>query len=79
MSQKTTETTHVLGLQNFINYERMNPLEVSLDSNYIIERLAKYKKFKYRFLVEYYFPQIWRTTPMCVKIFLLVCSVFIIQ
>ena len=47
-----TETIHVLGLQNFINYEQMNPIEVTLDSNEIIERLAIYKKYKYRFLVE---------------------------
>ena len=30
----------------------MNPIEVTLDSNEIIERLANYKKYKYRFLVE---------------------------
>ena len=30
----------------------MNPIGVSLDSNDIIKRLAKYKKFKYRFLIE---------------------------
>ena len=52
MSQEIIETIHVLGLQNFVNYKRMNPIEVSLDSNDIIERLAKYKKFKYRSLIE---------------------------
>ena len=30
----------------------MNPIEVSLDLNDIIKRLAKHKKFKYRFLIE---------------------------
>ena len=30
----------------------MNPIEMSLDSNDIKERLTKYKKFKYRFLIE---------------------------
>ena len=30
----------------------MNLIEVSLNSNGIIESLAKYKKFKYRFLIE---------------------------
>ena len=30
----------------------MNPIEVSLDSNDIQERFTKYKKFKYRFLIE---------------------------
>ena len=42
----------MLSLQNFINYEQMNPIEVSLDSNDITERLSKYKKFKYRFMIE---------------------------
>ena len=52
MSQETIETIHVLGLQNFVNYDRLNPIDVSLDSNDIIEKLVKYKKFKYRFLIE---------------------------
>ena len=52
MSQEIIDNIHVLGLQNYTNYERMNPIGVSLDWNDIIERLAKYKKFKYRFLIE---------------------------
>ena len=52
ISQEVIETIHVLGLQNFVNYEQKNPIEMSIDSNYIIERLAKCKKFKYRFLIE---------------------------
>ena len=30
----------------------MNPIKLTLDSNEIIERLANYKKYKYRFLVK---------------------------
>ena len=52
MWQKIIETIHVLGLQNFVNYDHLNPIDVSLNSNYIIEKLVKYKKFKYRFLIE---------------------------
>ena len=52
MSQEIIKTSHVLSLQNFINYKQMNPIEVSLDSNDITERLSKYKKFKYRFMIE---------------------------
>ena len=52
MPMEIMETIHVLGLQNFVNYERMNLIEVTLDSNVIIERLANYEKYKYRFLVE---------------------------
>ena len=52
MSIKIIETIHVLRLQHLVNYERMNPIEVTLDSNKIIKRLTNYKKYKYRFLVE---------------------------
>ena len=30
----------------------MNPLETPLDSNEIVEDILKYKRFKYRFLIE---------------------------
>ena len=47
MWQEITETIRMLGLQNFVNYERMN-----LDSNNTIEKLSNYKKFKFTFLIE---------------------------
>lgn len=37
----------MFGLQNYVNYERMN-----LDLNDAIEKLWNYEKFKYRFLIE---------------------------
>ena len=43
---------HVLGLQNFVNYERMNSVEITLDSNEIVEDLSKFKRSKYRFVIE---------------------------
>ena len=52
MWQEIIETIHVLGLQNFVNYDHLNPIDLSLNSNYIIEKLVKYRKFKYRFLIE---------------------------
>ena len=52
MSMEIIEIIHMLGLQNFVNYIQMNPTEVTLDSNKIIERLANYQKYKYRFLVK---------------------------
>ena len=52
MSQEIKETICVLGFQNYVNYERMNPIEINLDSNDIIENLSNNKKFKYRFLIE---------------------------
>ena len=44
MSLEIVETINVSGLQNYVDYERMNPIEVTLDSNDIIEKLSNYKK-----------------------------------
>ena len=52
MSQGIIKTAHVLGLQVYANSKRMNPVEITLNSNELIEELSKYKKFKYKFLVE---------------------------
>ena len=52
MPLKIIQTIHVLDLHNYVSYERMIPIEVNLDSNFIIEKLSSYKKFKYRFLIE---------------------------
>ena len=43
MSLEIIDTIYVLRLQNFISYIQMNLIEVTLDSNKIIERLANYK------------------------------------
>ena len=55
-SLEIVDIIHVLELQSFVNFGRMNPIEVTVDSNEIIERLATYKKYKYRFLVENLLP-----------------------
>ena len=52
MSQEIIETIHVLGLRNYVNYERMNLIEITFDSNDIIEKLSNYKKFRCKFLIE---------------------------
>ena len=46
MSQEIRETIRVLGHQNYVNYERMNPIEITLDSNDIVEKLSNYRKRK---------------------------------
>ena len=46
VSQEIRETIRVLGLQNYVNYERMNPIEITLDSNDIIEKLSNHRKLK---------------------------------
>ena len=42
----------IIGLQGFDNCKNVNPIEVSLDSNSLINELIKYKKYKYRFVIE---------------------------
>ena len=42
----------IIGLQGFDNYENLNPIEVSLDSNSLINELFKYKKYKYQFIIK---------------------------
>ena len=46
VSQEIRETIRVLGLQNYVNYERMNPIEITLDSNDIAEKLSNHRKLK---------------------------------
>ena len=43
--QEIIKTVHVLGIQNLINYERMNPVKIMLDSSEIVEDLSKCKRF----------------------------------
>ena len=46
VSQEIRETIRMLGLQNYVNYERMNPIEITLDSNDIAEKLSNHRKLK---------------------------------
>ena len=41
MSQGIIKTAHVLGLQVYVNSKRMNPVEITLNSNELIEELSK--------------------------------------
>ena len=52
MSNEIVDTVHILGLQNFDDYSRLNPVEITIDSNKIIETLSYYKKCKFRFIIE---------------------------
>ena len=42
----------ITGLQGFDNYDSFNPIDVSLDSNILINELFKNKKYKYRFIIK---------------------------
>ena len=52
MSHEIVDTVRILGLQNFDDYGRLNPVEITIDSNKIIETLSNYKKYKFRFIIE---------------------------
>ena len=52
MQSEIVNTIHILGLQNFYNYSRLNPIEITINSNSIIEMLSKYKRYKFRFIIE---------------------------
>ena len=43
---------HVKALQNIEDYEKLNPINIRINSNQIINDLTKYKNYKYRFLIE---------------------------
>ena len=52
MSHKIVETVHNLGLQNFDDYGCLNPVEITIHSNKIIEMLSNYEKYKFRIIFE---------------------------
>ena len=52
MSHEIVNTIYILGLQNFDNYGCLNPVEITIDSNQIIETLSNYKKQKFRIIIE---------------------------
>ena len=52
MLHEVTDTIHIAGLRNFENYLKLSPFETSIESNKIIGSLLKYKKYKYRLVIE---------------------------
>ena len=52
IQSEIVDTIHILGLQNFDNYSRFNPLEITIDSNSTIETQSKYKRYKFRFIID---------------------------
>ena len=52
MSYKIIDITIVRGLQQFDQYNKLNPIEIKIDRNKIVADLAKYQKLKCRFSVD---------------------------
>ena len=56
MSHKIVDTVHTLGLLKdyrlFEDYRYLNPIELTINLNKIIETLSSYKKYRFRFKIE---------------------------
>ena len=52
MLHEIIDTVHILGLKNFDDYCRLNPVEITIDSNKFIKTLSNYKKYKFRFIID---------------------------
>ena len=51
MSVQIIDTIHMLGIQdNDVNF--LNPITISISWDTVIQKLTKYKKYRYRFLLE---------------------------
>ena len=51
MSPQVIDTIPILGIQNS-DYNFLNPVNISISSDNIIQQLAKYRKYRYRFILE---------------------------
>ena len=52
MSHEIVDIVNILGLQNLDDYGRLNPVEITIDSNKTIKMLSSYEKYKFRFIIE---------------------------
>ena len=51
MNLEIIDTICILGIQdNDVNF--LNPITISISSDTVIQKLTKYKKYRYRFLLE---------------------------
>ena len=51
MDGQIIDTIRILGIQNN-NYDFLNPINISISSDIIIQELTKCRKYRYRFLLE---------------------------
>ena len=52
MSYELIDTIHIKGLQQHDQYDKLNPVQISMKSNIITAELTRYKNYKYQFLVD---------------------------
>ena len=51
MAGQIIDTIPILGIQN-TDYNFLNPIYISINSDVVIQKLTKYKKYRYRFVLE---------------------------
>ena len=51
MGLQVVDTIRILGIQNS-NYNFLNPINISISSDNVIQQLTKYRKYRYRFILE---------------------------
>ena len=52
MQYRIVDSIHILGLQDLYNYSRLNPIEITINSNSIVRLLSHQKKYTSRFISE---------------------------
>ena len=52
IQDEMADSIHILELQDFDNYWRLNPIEITIDSKSIVETLSRYKEYESRFIIE---------------------------
>ena len=51
MASKIVDTVNILGIQN-TDYNFLNPIYISINSDIVILKLTKYKNYRYRFVLQ---------------------------
>ena len=51
MAGEIVDTVNILGIQN-TDYSFLNPIYISINSDIVIQKLTKYKNYRYRFVLQ---------------------------
>ena len=52
MSYELIDTIHIKELKQYDQYDKLNPVQISIKSNIIIVELTRYRNYKYWFLAD---------------------------
>ena len=51
INEQIIDSIEILGIKNS-NYNFLNPIYISITSNSLIQKLTKYRKYRYRFVLQ---------------------------